>query len=129
MAESIPEQWADRARYDLESARAMLDSGRIFYVLFCCQQAVEKALKAVIIARTGKLAPRIHSLPRLAELAGLPADDKTRLDFMAQLSAFYFQSRYPGESEPPSQTADHEQAADALRSAEETVGWLLSMIE
>lgn len=106
----------------------MLDCGRVFYVLFCCQQAVEKALKAVIIARTGKLAPRIHGLPRLAELAGVQPDE-ARLDFMAQLSAFYFQSRYPGESEPPSQTADHEQAIAALQAAEETVGWLLSMIK
>ena len=128
MSTPVPRQWAERARYDLETARAMLDCGRIIYVLYCCQQAVEKALKAVIISRTGKLAPRIHSLPRLAQAAGLQVDE-SRLDFMAQLSAFYFQSRYPGESEPPPQTADHEQALAALQAAEETVGWLLSMIE
>ncbi len=128
MSTPVPEQWADRARYDLETARAMSDCGRGFYVLFCCQQAVEKALKAVIISRTGKLAPRIHSLPRLAQVAGVQPDE-SRLEFMAELSAFYFQSRYPEESEPPSQTADHEQAIAALQGAEETVGWLLSMIK
>lgn len=99
MSTPVPEQWADRARYDLETARAMLDAGRFLYVLFCCQQAVEKALKAVIIARTGKLAPRIHSLPRLAELASV-APDAAQLDLMGDLSNFYMQSRYPDEMEP-----------------------------
>ena len=43
---TIPEQWAERANYDLDTARAMLKSERYIYVLFCCQQAVEKALKS-----------------------------------------------------------------------------------
>jgi HEPN domain-containing protein len=129
MADSVPQQWADRARYDIESARAMLEAGRVFYVLFCCQQAVEKALKAVIIAQTGKLAPRIHSLPRLAELAELQVDE-ARLRFLAQLSAFYFQSRYPEASDAePLEEADLAQAGAALATAEEIVEWLLSRIE
>ena len=33
--------WVDQAQYDLETAHAMLASGRYLYVLFCCQQAVE----------------------------------------------------------------------------------------
>ena len=128
MAVPVPDQWADRARYDLDTARAMLAAGRWVYVLFCCQQAVEKALKAIIIARTGKLAPRIHSLPRLAELAGMRPDE-ARMDFMAELSAFYIQSRYPEEIESLADTASHEKADAALRTAEETVEWLLSMLK
>lgn len=45
---SASQQWMEQARYDLDTARAMFDSGRYLYVLFCCQQAVEKALKAII---------------------------------------------------------------------------------
>lgn len=39
------QKWVEQARYDLETARAMLDSGRYVYVVFCCQQAVEKMIK------------------------------------------------------------------------------------
>lgn len=59
--------WAEQARYDLDTAGAMLSSGRYLYVVFCCQQAVEKALKALIVVRTGEMPPRLHNLPRLAE--------------------------------------------------------------
>ena len=34
--------WEDIAEYDLVTAEAMLFSGRYLYVVFMCQQAVEK---------------------------------------------------------------------------------------
>jgi HEPN domain-containing protein len=52
---SASKHWTEQARYDLDTARAMFDSGRYLYVLFCCQQAVEKALKAIIGACVVKL--------------------------------------------------------------------------
>lgn len=128
MSRPVPEQWADRARYDLETARAMLEAGRHVYVLFCCQQAVEKALKALIIARTGKLAPRIHSLPRLAELASV-TPDATRLDLMADLSNFYMQSRYPDEMEATGEVTSLDRVTNALDGTKETLEWLLSMLK
>lgn len=128
MSTSVPEQWADRARYDLETARAMLEAERHVYVLFCCQQAVEKALKAVIIARTGKLAPRIHSLPRLAELASV-APEAERLDLMADLSNFYVQSRYPDEMEPTGEATSLDRVTKTLDETKEAVEWLLSMLK
>jgi len=45
-------KWLEQARYDLETAPAMLASERCLYVLFCCRQAVEKALKALIVERS-----------------------------------------------------------------------------
>lgn len=38
--------WIDMAGYDLDTARAMLQTGRYLYVGFMCYQAVEKSLKA-----------------------------------------------------------------------------------
>jgi HEPN domain-containing protein len=63
------EAWNNKAAYDLETAKAMLDARRFVYVLFCCQQAVEKYLKGAIAERRGTCSPRIHQLVRLAELA------------------------------------------------------------
>ena len=39
--------WLDLADYDLETAKAMLNSGRFLYVGFMCHQTIEKALKAM----------------------------------------------------------------------------------
>jgi HEPN domain-containing protein len=125
MTETVKE-WIRRAEYDVVTARAMLAGGRYVYVLFCCQQAVEKALKAVIIAKTGQLAPRIHNLTRLGELADV-AIEPGRLELLARLSAFYFQSRYPGKAELPEGPGARSQADTILRQTEELVEWLLSI--
>jgi HEPN domain-containing protein len=123
------QKWAEQARYDLATARAMLATGRYLYVLFCCQQAVEKSLKALIVERTGDFPPRIHSLPRLVETLALELNEE-RMDFLAELSVFYIQTRYPEEMEPLAATAaNREKAASALRKTEETVEWLLSMLK
>jgi HEPN domain-containing protein len=50
------EGWATQSLYDIETAKAMLDTGRYLYVLFCCQQAVEKMLRA-LMARTKNCHP------------------------------------------------------------------------
>jgi len=81
-------QWAERAQYDLDTADAMFKAGRYLYVLFCCQQAVEKALKSVIVQRTGMLPPRIHQLARLVKVAAVPVDER-QADFLRDLSAYY----------------------------------------
>ena len=120
------EKWMEQARYDLETARAMLASGRYLYVLFCCQQSVEKALKALIIGRSGELPPRIHNLPRLAQAAEIDME-ATRMDFLAQLSAYYVQTRYPEELTSPDTSVTRGIAVEALQKTEEIQKWLFSM--
>ena len=46
--------WEDIAVYDLGTAEAMLNSGRYLYVVFMCQQAVEKITKGLFILYNGK---------------------------------------------------------------------------
>jgi len=114
------------ARYDLDTARAMLRCGRYLYVLFCCQQSVEKPLKALIVERTGALPPRIHNLLRLAQVAGidLPVVEKR---FLAALSAYYIQSRYPEEIRAAASAVTCDVATETLGKTEETTQWLFSM--
>jgi len=121
-------KWVEQAQYDLETARAMLSSGRYLYVLFCCQQAVEKALKASIVERSEESPPRIHSLPRLAQICDLNPEEE-RLTFLAGLSAFYMQTRYPEEIEAVGAKITREKAEAALHQTEETLTWLFSMLK
>ena len=65
----------------------MLEPGRYLYVVFCCQQAVEKTLKAIIAKRTGETPPRIHSLMRLAEKAAIALSEE-QAQLFRELSIF-----------------------------------------
>ena len=46
--DKIVGHWVERARYDLETAKAMLECQRYLYVAYMCQQAIEKIIKAII---------------------------------------------------------------------------------
>ncbi|MDR1700902.1 MAG: HEPN domain-containing protein [Lachnoclostridium sp.] len=41
--------WKDIAEYDLETAEAMFRTGRWLYVVFMCQQSIEKLCKGIIL--------------------------------------------------------------------------------
>jgi len=41
-------KWLERVDYDLQTAEAMMNTGRYIYAVFMCQQAVEKGMKAFI---------------------------------------------------------------------------------
>jgi HEPN domain-containing protein len=122
------DRWVEQSGYDLDTARAMLTSGRYLYVVFCCQPAVEKALKAVIVHQTGKFPPRLHNLLRLTEIAGISMETD-RAELIGALSGYYIQTRYPEEVESLGQKVDHESAAQVLQQSEEIVKWLLSMLK
>lgn len=124
---SILEQWLEKSRYDLETASAMQASGRYFYVLFCCQQAVEKMLKAHIVKQTGEMPPRIHDLARLTEVAGITASEKDRA-LMRNLSRFYMKSRYPDDREEESSRTGDDHALSVLTQTRELIQWLNSML-
>jgi len=116
-----------QARYDLDTARIMFDTGRYLYVLFCCQQALEKGLKGMILYRSKGFPPRIHNLPRLAEVAGIDLD-KERQQTYAELSALYIQTRYPEEIESLGKRVSREAAWKWFQTTEREIAWLLSMI-
>lgn len=119
---STRNKWNVLADYDLDTARAMLSSGRYLYVLFCCQQCLEKSIKGIIAERTGDHPPRIHNLVRLASRAGLdvPGD---MLDHLRMLSNYYIASRYPDDSESVSEIKE-DVAQDMLAKTEIALEWL-----
>lgn len=52
------EHWKDIAKYDLDTAEAMYRAGRYLYVVFMCQQAIEKLTKGLYVLERGEEAPR-----------------------------------------------------------------------
>jgi len=109
--------WVGASRYDLETARALLESRRYLYVLFMCQQSLEKLLKAHVMARTVEFPPRIHSLVRLAELATLNVS-KEEKGFLERLSLYYIQSRYPPDIQNLARKVSRSLAVEHLAQTE-----------
>ena len=109
--------WLDASRYDLETARALLKSRRYLYVLFMCQQAIEKILKACATVKTGEFPPRIHNLARLGELGALEFSEEER-KLLERLSLYYLQSRYPPEIQALAKKVSRPMAASHLEQTE-----------
>lgn len=91
---------------------------------FEAQQAAEKALKAVLIAR-GSRFRKTHDIGVLLTLlreAGVEVP--TQLDEATHLTKYAFESRYPSEL-----TVREEGFAEALRLAVFVVGWCESQLK
>jgi len=110
----------------LDTADAMFKTGRYLHVLFCCQQAVEKMLKSIIVQRADELPPRIHRLVRLTELAGVVVEEE-QMDFLRELSDYYIPTRYPEDIADLAFDVKREKAQWILSQSREFIQWLSSM--
>lgn len=70
--------WSTLSARDLAAAKALLAAGVHLAIGFHCQQAVEKTLKGLYVARTGEVPPRTHDLARLARAVVPPEDARLR---------------------------------------------------
>ncbi|MDJ0269052.1 MAG: HEPN domain-containing protein [Aigarchaeota archaeon] len=85
--------WFDEAVEDLETGKKLFEASRYAHACFHAQQAAEKALEALIVARLHRI-EHSHDLVELYEhvssFVKLECADK-----LPALSAFYTQARYP----------------------------------
>jgi HEPN domain-containing protein len=92
--------WLELSEYDLETAEAMLASGRYLYVAFMAHQSVEKMLKAFHVQQQKEPAPFSHSLSYLAKKAGLSAlFSEEQQQFIDMLEPMNIECRYPTHKE------------------------------
>lgn len=114
----------DRVNYDWDTAQAMNKTGRYLYVVFMCQQAVEKTLKA-LLAFQGKEIKPIHNLSKLAELAGILHEfDKEAHVFVDKLSNYYLNARYKETIDTLSRAIGKIEAKEYLAKTEKVIIWL-----
>ncbi len=92
---SLPADWLRIADKDLRRARLLMEHEDADGAGFYLQQAVEKYLKALLLANGCKLR-RTHDLEALLNEA-LQFDGRleSHRDLCLELSAFYFAERYP----------------------------------
>ena len=91
-----PREWLNRARSNLVRAQATLPGVYLEDLCFDAQQAAEKAIKAVLIAR-GVDFPPIHDLAGLLTILGQTGETiPPAIADAARLTRFAVATRYPG---------------------------------
>jgi len=107
---------------DWTVARELVERGWVRHGLFFAHLDPERTFKALVVKATADIAPRIHNLVRLAELAALDLPPG-HLDTFAEVNPFNLAGRYPDALVVPPSLTD---AKAPLSRAEEIGAWLQS---
>ncbi|MBI2652787.1 HEPN domain-containing protein [Candidatus Woesearchaeota archaeon] len=114
-------RWWRMAKDDLDSARSNFKSRKYYVCAFLSQQAVEKALKALLLRKKEELI-KIHDLVILGREVGLQKDF---LDKCEQLSKVYIETRYGSIGEyVPSEKFTKKNSSEYLKIAEDILKWV-----
>ena len=120
-----PADWLRYARSDLELARVTRPDEVLFEGLcFHAQQAAEKALKAVLIAK-GVPPPKTHNIRTLLDLLPQEVIAPQEIEDAASLTDYAVTSRYPGDFE----FVDEEEYKETVRLAETVVLWAERIVQ
>jgi len=130
---SVPEhqvdvrEWLSRALEDVRWARYSYEGRFPRQACFGCQQAVEKALKALLLACDQPL-ERTHSLPKLRQLCEPFVPELSAFDdSLTVLDAYYAPTRYADVGQEVDYT--EERVENALARTDEIVQFLRREIE
>jgi HEPN domain-containing protein len=125
------EYWLDIAQYDINVAESMLNSGHWLYVVFMCQQALEKLVKGLYSYYMPDTPPHLHNIKTIAtrvEPSLSTAISADTMDFFDDLTAYYLNNRYPDYISKLSAQISEAEAADVLTKAKEVFSWLLTLV-
>lgn len=126
MRQEIANWWA-QAKRDLGTAQYTFEGARYEVAVFFCHQAIEKAIKALIMLNEKNETVPSHSLIFLAKEARVPEKFHA---FLRELAPQYILTRYPGISEEaPFELFDKVRAERILKNAQEVIGWIAKQIK
>lgn len=100
MEEIDTQRWLNYAEADLRAAEHLFGTGDFMACAFHCQQAVEKLLKAIIVAETGRRPPYVHNLRVLLEQIGSFEIPEEVVRRTIEIEPHYVGARYPGVVDP-----------------------------
>jgi HEPN domain-containing protein len=114
-------KWLKLAKDDLKSAKVNFKSKQYYVCSFLCQQSAEKALKALLIKKIGKLI-KIHDLIVLGNKVDLPENLSKKCD---KLNSVYLDARY-GDlgGKLPSKKFNKKISLEFLNTAKELLKWV-----
>ena len=115
-----PREWLNRARSNLAIAKNRIPNVYLEDLCFEAQQAAEKAIKAVLIARSIDF-PYVHNLEILLSLLEEEGEENVpeTVRISARLTPYAVDTRYPGFAIP----VDEQEYIEAVEIAEAVVRW------
>ncbi|HKD77280.1 MAG TPA: HEPN domain-containing protein [Ktedonobacterales bacterium] len=114
------------AAQDLVTAGLDQSMGRFYACADACNQATEKMLQSVSLARVGHRAPYNHDLRTLGEAVGAP---EIYLQALAALSPFHPESFYSTiDPEAADDAVPPEQAQECMTSARLILRWAREIV-
>jgi HEPN domain-containing protein len=120
-----PVEWLRRAKSSLSLAHQQSQDIYLEDLCFQAQQAAEKAIKAVYIAK-GLVFPYVHDISQLLsalEKNGIPVPAAIRAT--SKLTIYAALTRYPGLGTPLSK----EEYDEAMQMAEAVVSWAKTYVD
>jgi HEPN domain-containing protein len=124
------EHWLDVAKYDLDTADAMFNTGRWLYVAFMCQQAVEKLCKGLFVLHVSDEVPRVHNIrnvvSRFSGKLSVPITDE-QYHLFDTLTGFYIDGRYPEYKQKLSALLDEKECKELIVRTKEVFEWLQTL--
>jgi len=121
------ERWFLQSKEELSAAKISFNAGKWFAVAFWCQQAAEKALKALFILKKKESPGTTHSLTYLGRELKIPKD---YWGLLRELTKEYYLSRYPDASEDvPYKIYIKEDAENYLKICEKLIKWVESKLK
>lgn len=121
--------WIDLSDYDLETAEAMLISGRYLYVGFMCHQTIEKILKAYYSSKFADAPPFSHNLSLLSNKSGL--ENLLKDDFreiINILEPLNIEARYPTHKQVLLKSLTEIRCKEILLNTKKLQLWLKEML-
>jgi HEPN domain-containing protein len=117
--------WIELSDYDLETAEAMLASGRYLYVGFMCHQTIEKIIKSYFYFKSDEVSPFSHNLSYLAEKSYLNdiLTDEYRY-FINLLEPLNIEARYPTHKEELLKSLSKEKCEEILVNTKKFQKWV-----
>ncbi len=118
--------WWEQALEDLDTAKVTLEGKKYYASVFFCQQAVEKALKALYILKIKEAPGTTHSLIFLANRLDIP---QNFFSLLKKLTPEFVTTRYPDVvGEVPYRLYDQNIAKEFFKESKELITWIESQI-
>lgn len=117
--------WTQMAKDDLDSAKVNFDNKRYYVCAYLSQQAVEKALKALLIKKFKEII-KTHDLVFLAKKVGLSQDIISKCEL---INGIYIETKYGSlDNEIPSKKFNKVNSEEYFKTAKEIVLWIIKNI-
>ena len=113
-------RWWKMAKDDVSTAKALYKIKKYGYSSFWCQQAAEKALKALLLERGYELI-KTHDLVLLSKKLNAP---ENIVSLCKELTPVYVETRYPDLGEEGFKKFTRKEVEDDIKNTEVIIRWI-----